>query len=74
MQTQKKSLDSILDDLGTDLFSTDERPETKPVTMWIPNEYKSKYDELQEQSKKKFGKKLQELVMASIDRVYQTEI
>lgn len=37
------------------------------VTIWLPSEYKSRYDELQKQSGRRFAKKARELLMAAID-------
>ena len=40
-----------------------------PVTIWIPIEYKARYDLLQAKSKQKFGKFLREVFKKTIDSV-----
>jgi hypothetical protein len=40
----------------------------KPITLWIPENYKLKYDELQQKSNRRFCKKLRELMLAAIDK------
>jgi hypothetical protein len=66
---QTKSLDAIFEDFDP---QEPRRSSLKtggaPVTIWIPVEYKAKYDRLQEMSKKRFCKKVRELIQAAIDR------
>lgn len=38
------------------------------ITVWIPLEYKIKYDALQNKTGRKFGKLLQEVLKKSIDQ------
>lgn len=69
-KTLSDSIDSILED-----FDVDAPPKPKPVTentnisIWLPKEYRDKFDELQMKSKRKFGKLLREVVIKSIDKV-----
>lgn len=63
-----KSLDAVLGDFNL--------PETqvagaklKPITVWIPEEKKLTYDELQQKSSRQFGKKvIKELIIMAIDK------
>ena len=65
---EAQSLDQIL---GTfDPNSTAEKSNLKtgaPVTIWLPPEYKAKYDQLQKRSNREFIKKLREIVRVAID-------
>lgn len=64
----KKSLDEILSDFNPK--STLQKSNLKsggPVTIWLPKEYKSRYDELQKTSDRRFCKKIRELIQAAID-------
>ena len=38
-----------------------------PVTIWLPVEYKQRYDKLQAATERRFGKKTREALMALID-------
>lgn len=38
-----------------------------PVTIWLPAEYKARYDRLQEMSKKRFCKKIRQIIQAAIE-------
>lgn len=72
----KDSLDSIFENFNP-VFSHDSEwnPEAnKPLTFWLPDEYKAKYDLLQERTKRKFGKLLKEVLKRSIDRVEVEDI
>jgi len=62
-----KSLEELFSDLSeTDKLSMKKR---KPVTVWLPEEYKIKYGKIQETSNGKFCKKIRELIIMSIDMV-----
>jgi hypothetical protein len=41
-----------------------------PLTIWVPKSYKQKYADLQLKSHRKFGKKIQEIFMTAVDKVY----
>jgi len=65
----KKSLDEIME--GFSLAAQQSRGTLKtgaPVTIWLPAEYKARYDQLQAVSGKRFCKKVRELIEAAIDR------
>jgi hypothetical protein len=40
---------------------------TKPFTLWLPEEYKVRYDVLQAKSSRQFTKVIRDLVMYAID-------
>ena len=63
------TIDSILD--GFDKLKVNDEVEVnkKPITFWLPEEYKVKYEMLQGMTKNKFGKLLQEVVKKSIDKI-----
>lgn len=41
--------------------------EKKPITNWLPLPYKERFDKLQRQTKCRFGKDIQEMIMKAID-------
>lgn len=41
----------------------------KPMTIWLPKEYKARYDRIQKMSRQRFSKKLREVIQAVIDKV-----
>ncbi len=45
------------------------RAESKPITFWLGDEHKAKFDLLQSKSKKKFGKFLKQVLEKTIDGV-----
>lgn len=61
-------VDSIFLNFNPNELST-EAVDKKPITQWLPVEYKQKYDELQSKTKSRFGKKIQEMIMKAIDLV-----
>ena len=61
--TTTKSLDAILAD-----FSTEEpKAADRAVTIWVPAEYKARYDRLQKVSDRRFCKKVREALLALIE-------
>lgn len=61
-----KSLDQIFEefDAETTLPQSGER---KPITIWVPTEYKNTYDEIQAKTQHKLSKVLKKVVMKSIE-------
>lgn len=58
-------MDDVLGDFSaTELKKTD----AVPITIWLPKEYKIRYDKLQQKSSRRFCKKLRELFMMAIDK------
>lgn len=41
----------------------------KAVTIWLPIDYQKKFEQVQSQTKKRFGKKLREFIMQALDQV-----
>lgn len=71
MDTAADTLDSIID--GFDPANTPQPQRVHdgaPVTIWLPAEYKAKYDLVQDRSRKKFSRVLREVFMRAIDKVY----
>jgi len=64
---EKKSIDAILDEFDVGGKSK-ERSETRPITIWIPLDLKTRYDELQGRTRGQFGKLLKEIVKRSIEK------
>lgn len=62
---------SEIEDMISDFKCTKENKERAiaPVSIWLQPEYKSKYDELQSRSDKKFGKLVQEILKKAIDSI-----
>lgn len=57
-------------------FQITEEIDSKPVqragvTIWLPEDYREKFLLLQSKSKRRFGKKVQELVIKAIDKVFE---
>jgi hypothetical protein len=45
------------------------KEESRSLTLWVPAEYKDKFDRIQARSGRKFGKYLKKLLIQSIDKV-----
>lgn len=65
----EQSIEEIFGDLDLSEYHDETRIEGKGVTFWLPMDYKIKYDMIQKCSKRKFSKKIKEIIMRSIDRV-----
>lgn len=68
MEIHEQTIDDMIGDV-----SFEARDKTyvkgKSITIWVPDEYKDKYDLLQARSNKVFGKKVKEIVKLAIDKV-----
>lgn len=64
----KNSLDEVFEQFDLSPANGSDHDNAKPVTFWIPQEYKSKYAEIQERTNGKLGKILKEVIKKSIDR------
>lgn len=74
MNTEFETLDSIIEGFDLSNIPTPTRVhDGAPVTVWIPSEYKVKYDLVQDRSRKKFSRVLREVFMRAIDKVYVDE-
>lgn len=72
MNNVLKSVDSVLKEIEEIDLSGKEAGYIKarsPVTVWLPPEYKDKFDHYQELTNKKFGKLVQKLLKKAIDSV-----
>jgi hypothetical protein len=69
MAQSKETIDSIFSNLDKSLLSNTPSIETKAVTFWLPEDYKNKFDLLQEKSGKKVGKLIQRVIKESLDRL-----
>lgn len=65
MREKSESIDQIFRELET-LTEADETTITMMIGLWVPAEYKLRFDQLQELTNKRFGKKVQELVIQAI--------
>lgn len=48
-------------------FMVEEKKLGAPITIWVPIEYKNKYNAIQQRTKSKLCKKIRELILAGID-------
>jgi hypothetical protein len=64
-----KSIDQFIEDL--EIIETEEIDALpkKAITIWLPEDKTEKFADLQRRSKRKFGKKIQELLVQVIDSV-----
>jgi hypothetical protein len=63
-----QSFDQILGDFSPATETISDRvSDGKMVGIWIPAEYKARYDKLQLKSRLKFGKKAREVLLALIE-------
>jgi len=58
--------EGFLTDMARDLDT--EPVDKKAITFWIPEDYKRKYEQIQDRSKKKLGKNLAKLIIMIIDK------
>jgi hypothetical protein len=65
---REKSLDAIIENFELSKTENQTNARGGTVTIWLPADYKAKYEHLQKVSHKRFLKKLRELVQAAIDR------
>jgi len=69
MIEKKTNLDSMFKSFETELTNWQTPSvQRQAITIWVPDEYKAKYDMLQERSKRKFGKLIKELLKRAIDK------
>lgn len=66
---ETRSLDQILGEFKPDNLevSKDSRL-TAHVSIWLPGDYKARYDRLQRMTGRRFAKALRELIQAAIDK------
>lgn len=62
------SLDAIISDFTPTMDRVTADKAKTTITLWVTEEYKTKYDFLQQKSGRQFCKKLRELMLAAIDK------
>lgn len=66
---ETQSVDELIKNFDLYKNSEDRRENCSCITLWISNDYKAKYDQIQLESKRRFAKLLQTLVKYSIDKI-----
>lgn len=73
MSTNKQTHEDLFAEMLERFDLSDEedtdREDSAAVTFWIPTEYKDKYDQIQDRSKRKFHKFLKRLFIRQIESV-----
>ena len=71
-EKSRASVDQIFLDIES-LLNIESEPVTEvgSITLSVSLKYKEKFDELQERTDKRFGKKLKDLVYLAINRAYE---
>ena len=65
------SIDAILNKLDLNPDNGLKKETRLPVTFWISEDHKRKYDLIQCQTKRQLGKMLTEIIKQSIDKIEQ---
>jgi hypothetical protein len=63
----KRTLDSILKDFDVSGKCDKAKPVGSMIGVWLPDDYKARYDNLQTTSGRRFSKKVREVIIAMID-------
>ena len=66
---QTDSLDQIFEAFDKDIFTPSESSQRQAITIWVPEQYKAKFDSLQDRTNRRFGKLVKAMLMKSIDRI-----
>jgi hypothetical protein len=72
MKNIKTQLESFVSDIKVKIDSEDKGPKVRaqnPIALWLPPDYKKKWDEIQERSEKQLGKSSIKMICAMIDEV-----
>lgn len=70
MSEKNITLDSVFKSFEGSLNNLNKFSEPRQaITIWVPSEYKTKYDMIQSASKRQFGKLVRELLKKSIDKI-----
>lgn len=64
----KDSLDEVFKKFGPITTDNSITEAGGAITIWLPTDYKSKYDMLQDKTKRKFSKLVREVLKSTIDR------
>jgi len=62
-----KSLDDVLNEFGSESEKSSDK-KNSPLTLWVPESYKIRYDKLQKTSRRGFCRKLRELILIAIEK------
>jgi hypothetical protein len=63
----QKAIKDILQDFSASESTKNDAPkDSRPLTIWLPSEVKGRYDQLQASSRRRFGKKVREILEALI--------
>jgi hypothetical protein len=71
MKKSSQSIDQLISNF--DFAGPENIGRGGPVTVWLPTEYKAKYDEMQQRSGGKFVKMLKEVLKHTIDQVHSQD-
>jgi hypothetical protein len=72
MKTIKPLLESLVSDVKTACDAPDKGPKVRaqnPIALWLPPDYKQRWDEIQERSDKQLSKSSIKIICAMIDEV-----
>lgn len=64
-----EGLKEVIDGVSLDSIKDCDKIETEGITLWIPVEYKRKFQMLQNQTSRQFSRVLKNVICQSIDRV-----
>lgn len=69
MNKKTIDLDDIFKDVESLIDNGSSKSEMAPITIWVPLEYRQKYNHIQSITKKRFVGKIRELILRSLDKV-----
>lgn len=71
MNSSAKNIEQALEEFKTIDLNIDDSAivDRSGITVWLPTEYKKKYDRFQALSNRRFGKLVQKLIKKAIDSV-----
>ena len=64
-----ETIESVFGDVDSMFSNCDGPVKTKAITIWLPEDKALKFEQIQAKSKRRFGKKLKEVVIRSIDLI-----
>lgn len=68
--TNGSSIDELIENFDfEEIESKDGSKQGGMVGTWLPDSYKTRYDELQTKTQKSFGKLVKKIIMHAIDKV-----
>ena len=69
MSDKKIDLDVLFSDVESLVAKAEQKQSSGGITIWLPLEYKQKYNHLQAITDRKFAHKLKDLLMQALDKV-----